>query len=302
MITENLSTLQIHKLTQAQYDRELAAGNLDPNALYLTPDNDTASESPIFIAEYGTTTLDEILEATTAGKATFCYLSNDGTYIPVSYAHLDGAKFIGFTHEGNQEAICNMDNTWELKTNYSANIFVAEYGTTTYEEIFEAVHTDNKTVFCRNGGSVLPLVYAHIDEIKFVGHTSDGEQEAICSDSSVWSLTDVESPLTPTDNTTTVTLSANKLYYYAQPDTETLTINGTVSNIPNGWVGHLTVYAPTPSGVSSSILETTSQNGFTLTDIGLMEEFTMAIMKNGQSSKLLWYLFKQLPSAEEASF
>lgn len=39
MITENLSTLKIHKLTQAQYDRELEAGRLDESALYLTPDN-----------------------------------------------------------------------------------------------------------------------------------------------------------------------------------------------------------------------------------------------------------------------
>lgn len=40
MITENLSTLKIHKLTQAQYDRELAAGRIDETALYLTPDED----------------------------------------------------------------------------------------------------------------------------------------------------------------------------------------------------------------------------------------------------------------------
>ena len=40
MITENLSTLKIHKLTQAQYDRERVAGNLDANALYLTPDEE----------------------------------------------------------------------------------------------------------------------------------------------------------------------------------------------------------------------------------------------------------------------
>ena len=39
MITENLSTLKIHKLTQAQYDRELESGNIDANALYLTPDD-----------------------------------------------------------------------------------------------------------------------------------------------------------------------------------------------------------------------------------------------------------------------
>ena len=40
MITENLSTLKIHKLTQAQYDRELDAGRIDENALYLTPDEE----------------------------------------------------------------------------------------------------------------------------------------------------------------------------------------------------------------------------------------------------------------------
>lgn len=39
MITENLSTLKIHKLSQEQYDRELEAGNIDANALYLTPDD-----------------------------------------------------------------------------------------------------------------------------------------------------------------------------------------------------------------------------------------------------------------------
>lgn len=39
MITENLFTLKIHKLTQTQYDRELVAGNIDESALYLTPDN-----------------------------------------------------------------------------------------------------------------------------------------------------------------------------------------------------------------------------------------------------------------------
>lgn len=37
MITEILPTLQIHKLTQEQYDRELEAGRINENALYLTP-------------------------------------------------------------------------------------------------------------------------------------------------------------------------------------------------------------------------------------------------------------------------
>lgn len=40
MFVENLSTLKIHKLTQEQYDRELAEGNIDEYSLYLTPEKD----------------------------------------------------------------------------------------------------------------------------------------------------------------------------------------------------------------------------------------------------------------------
>ena len=45
MITNNISTLKINKLTQAQYDRELAAGRIDENALYLTPDEEKVPTS-----------------------------------------------------------------------------------------------------------------------------------------------------------------------------------------------------------------------------------------------------------------
>lgn len=53
MITENLSTLKIHKLTQDQYDRELAAGNIDANALYLTPDKTTNIEVDTTLTQSG---------------------------------------------------------------------------------------------------------------------------------------------------------------------------------------------------------------------------------------------------------
>ena len=43
MIVQNLSTLKINKMSQAQYDRELAAGNLDSDELYLIPE--TMSET-----------------------------------------------------------------------------------------------------------------------------------------------------------------------------------------------------------------------------------------------------------------
>lgn len=37
MITENLSTLKIHKLTQEQYDNAVSSGTVNENELYLTP-------------------------------------------------------------------------------------------------------------------------------------------------------------------------------------------------------------------------------------------------------------------------
>ena len=40
MYTENLPTLRIHKLSQEQYDREAAAGNIEDFSLYLTPESD----------------------------------------------------------------------------------------------------------------------------------------------------------------------------------------------------------------------------------------------------------------------
>lgn len=46
MIVNDLSTLKIHQLSQAQYDRELEAGNLDDNAIYLTPDDGVEIATP----------------------------------------------------------------------------------------------------------------------------------------------------------------------------------------------------------------------------------------------------------------
>lgn len=40
METRDISTLKINKLSKEQYERELAAGNIDENALYLTPDEE----------------------------------------------------------------------------------------------------------------------------------------------------------------------------------------------------------------------------------------------------------------------
>lgn len=48
MDIQNIPTLKIHKLSQSQYNRELAAGRIDPNALYLTPGESTIATDGIF--------------------------------------------------------------------------------------------------------------------------------------------------------------------------------------------------------------------------------------------------------------
>lgn len=86
MITENLSTLKIHKLSKAQYERELASGRIDENALYLTPD-EAVDLSPYATIEQ----LDDAIESA---------LTTDETLIRV-----DGVLKVNTTNEAE------VDNT-----------------------------------------------------------------------------------------------------------------------------------------------------------------------------------------------
>ena len=54
MITTDLTTLKINKLTKAQYEAALAAGNINENELYMTPESESGSGGAS-IATYGTT-------------------------------------------------------------------------------------------------------------------------------------------------------------------------------------------------------------------------------------------------------
>ena len=92
MITENLSTLKIHKLTQAQYDRALEVGNIDPNAIYLTPEKE-----PIFIqndepvdAEDGTLWLDLDAVGQSSGGGEGAGIPSGGTVGQVLTIGVDG--------------------------------------------------------------------------------------------------------------------------------------------------------------------------------------------------------------------
>lgn len=85
MQTENVSTLKIHILSQAQYDREVAAGNIDETALYLTPDEEVDLS--------GYATIEELnakagKKCSAEGSEVFnCYTYNQATG---SYSHAEG--------------------------------------------------------------------------------------------------------------------------------------------------------------------------------------------------------------------
>lgn len=79
MITENVSTLKINKLTQAQYERELAAGNIDENALYLTPGEVSSEYLPL---TGGTVTgMTTFTDAVAIGEATLSYDSETNSLV-----------------------------------------------------------------------------------------------------------------------------------------------------------------------------------------------------------------------------
>ena len=62
MITENVSTLKIHKLSQEQYDREANSGNLDAHALYMTPKNNNVSHVGMIIHSTTLDTMEKVIE------------------------------------------------------------------------------------------------------------------------------------------------------------------------------------------------------------------------------------------------
>lgn len=98
MKTTNVPTLKIHKLTQEQYDRELANGNIDENAIYLTPDEE------IDLSPYAT--IEQL-----NGKAN----TSHGNHVPTTEA-ANNARFL------------RNDNTWQTITPANIGAAAASHG------------------------------------------------------------------------------------------------------------------------------------------------------------------------------
>lgn len=75
----------------------------------------SSNDNRIFIAEYGVTTFDEIIEAANTDKKTvLCRINDVGTIFTLAYCHADGARFVGHTSLGEQEACCEPNNEWTI--------------------------------------------------------------------------------------------------------------------------------------------------------------------------------------------
>lgn len=90
LVTENLSTLKIHKLTQEQYDRALSNGDIDESALYLTPDNSEEIESRIEALENQIKTKQNTITGT-AGQ--FVVIGADGNLTTRTLANAEEVDY-----------------------------------------------------------------------------------------------------------------------------------------------------------------------------------------------------------------
>lgn len=118
MITENLSTLKIHKLTQEQYDRELEAGRIEGNAIYLTPDKE------IDLTPYAT--IEQVME-----KADISHVHDDRYYTETEIdAKLETKVDIDHNHNSLYDAIGSAQSALASAKNYTDEQ-VAELSTVT---------------------------------------------------------------------------------------------------------------------------------------------------------------------------
>lgn len=90
---------------------------------------------------------------------------------------------------------------------------------------------------------------------------------------------------------TAVNLTASRIFYYVSSDMENISV--TYDDLPNGWVGFLTVYNIMGASFSSDVMATKSINGVAQTAVGNITGcINIVLFKYGGSTKLQWFLFK----------
>lgn len=180
MKTENLSTLKIHKLSQAQYERELAAGNIDKSAIYLTPEPD------IDLSKYAT--VDQLNGKASSDHSHSEYALNDHKH---SWNNLTDKPTIPTIPDalpangGNADTLDNMHANEFATAGHSHS----EYALVrhTHDDIIGSNHThsyndltDKPTIptipesLPANGGNADTVDGKHAEEFALSDHNHDG--------------------------------------------------------------------------------------------------------------------------------
>ena len=171
MIIENVSTLKIQKLSQEQYNREQAAGNLDSHSIYLTPDeqitledigamsatNPTGTGSLSIGRKSGTTigAKSVALGADATSSATCSFAAGEGVTASGNSSHAEGyytwATGSASHAEGkNTTASGDYSHAEGYNTTASGNYSHAEGWNTTASEYYSHTEGNNTTAsgFC----------------------------------------------------------------------------------------------------------------------------------------------------------
>lgn len=137
MDTKNLSTLKIHKLSQEQYERELAAGRIDEDAIYLTPDEEVDLTGAVQLGKENASnavtsfTASNIANAKRAVKIgyygiTVNGLDGDGVLISNDYnstghGYIDGKPVLGLYGSVDNEPVVLRNIEAPVQNNDAAN-------------------------------------------------------------------------------------------------------------------------------------------------------------------------------------
>ena len=164
--TENLNTLQIHKLSQAQYDAALAAGKIDDTAIYLTPDEDNFASQEEFDAKVAEIekNIGDISDAL-GGKASKDITINDQPLTDnITLTYTD----VGAAQEGH-----NHDTTYYKKAEIDAKVDAIEAAYCTKGEINTALAGLSTTGHKHEG------VYAEVATVDKINEDIKGINETI---------------------------------------------------------------------------------------------------------------------------
>lgn len=139
-----------------------------------------------FVAEYGVSTYADIYNAFTAGKSVYC---KNGYYVlPMTFYQNQSntARFSGTA--GGEEVVWQVrTNEWSSEALVDEDKFVAEYGVSTYQEIYSAMQ-EGKSVYVKSGAYEFPLVKISAPSwTAYFGGMADGQNVTLKVQVETWS-------------------------------------------------------------------------------------------------------------------